>query len=119
MGYSDAFTANMTRVVCDGLRGAQGDETVITLTAQADAICEPCPSKRGTGCSEQMKITALDRRHAVALGLHPGAQLTWGHAKSRIAARIEPDDLSTLCATCRWEPLGVCAEALRKLKAET
>lgn len=114
-GYDDDFTANMDHVVSHGLHGNDGDDTVITVTHQADVICGPCPHRRGTGCASQEKIDGLDRRHAHALHLKSGDVLTWGAAKQKIARFVNKGDLSTLCQGCQWLDLGLCEDALARL----
>ena len=114
-GYSDDFTANMSGIVVDRLRAPGGDDTVIEVTGATDDICAPCPKRRDTLCTEQDKIAALDRRHARALGLFVGSNLTWGDAKRRIVKRVPPGSLATLCAGCQWLELGLCEKALSEL----
>lgn len=114
-GYSDGFTANMSRIVVDALRAPGGDDTVIEVTGKTDDICGPCPKRRATLCVEQEKITALDARHALALGLLTGTRLTWGEAKRRIVAHVPPGSLQTLCEGCQWLDLGLCEKALADL----
>ena len=113
-GYSDSFTANMAKIV-NRLRGPDGGDVVLHVTHQADAICAPCPHKRGLGCAKSAKITALDKRHAAALGLSDGDCLTWDDAQARIRAHVAPGDLQTLCAGCAWLKLGLCEAALSRL----
>ncbi|MGK7653340.1 DUF1284 domain-containing protein [Roseovarius sp. B08] len=114
-GYSDAFTANMARIVEDRLRAPGGDDVEIEVVAATDEICAPCPKRRGTRCTSQDKIAALDTRHADALGLTVGTRLTWGDAKRRIAANVPPGALSQLCAGCQWLELGLCEAAVIEL----
>lgn len=116
-GYSDDFTANMAGIV-DRLRGPDGDGTALEIIIQADAICAPCPHKRGAGCVKDAQITALDARHAQALGLKDGARLTWGQAQARIVAQVAPRALRTLCAGCQWLDYGMCESALTALHNE-
>ena len=119
-GYSDDFTANMARIVLDGLRAPGGDETFITVTGDTDDICAPCPKRRDNLCTSQDQIVALDYRHARALGLFSGTSLTWAEAKQRIIKRVPPGSLATLCNGCQWLELGLCEKALNDLhKAET
>ena len=114
-GYSDTFTANMADIVQGRLRAADGNDTPITVVGADDDICAPCPKRRGHLCASQEKISALDARHAAALGLHPGDHLTWGQAQTRIRANVPPGALDTLCKGCEWLSLGLCETALRKL----
>lgn len=113
-GYSPEFTRNMDAVVRDRLRADPA--TRVEFTAGADAICAPCPSRRGTGCEMADRIAALDRRHAEALGIAPGQRMTWAEAKARAVARLVPGDLDRICAGCRWLGLGLCKDALARLR---
>lgn len=117
-GYSDGFTANMSRIVEGRLRAIGGDDTVIKVTGATDDICAPCPKRRDTLCTEQEKIAALDARHARALGVFVGSHLTWAEAKRRIVERVPPGSLKTLCAGCQWLELGLCEKALAGLHAK-
>ena len=114
-GYSEAFTDNMTEIVCARLRGPDGDSTTLEVTRVSDAICAPCPKRRGTGCAENQKIATLDTAHAEALNLRPGDTLTWGDAKKRMAHL--PDDIhDRICTGCQWKDFGLCRDALLDLK---
>ncbi|WP_208353516.1 DUF1284 domain-containing protein [Pseudaestuariivita rosea] len=114
-GYSDAFTANMTAIVMGQLRASGGADTVIEVVGQTDDICQPCPKRRGSKCTSQARIEALDRRHAKALNLQTGDRLTWGQASARIREHVKPDDLQTICAGCQWLDLGLCQAAVKRL----
>ncbi|WP_245890371.1 DUF1284 domain-containing protein [Roseovarius confluentis] len=114
-GYSDAFTANMARIVDDRLRAPGGNDVAIEVVGATDDICAPCPKRRGTLCTSQAKIATLDTRHAGALRLSVGTCLTWGEAKQRIKANVLPGALTQLCAGCQWLDLGLCEAALKKL----
>lgn len=114
-GYSDTFTDNMTRLVTDGLKAPEGDDTPLLIVSAADAICAPCPHRQGWLCEKQSQIEALDRRHARALGIEAGNRLTWAEAKDRIRTKVAPGDLTDLCQGCRWLPLGLCEGALAAL----
>lgn len=115
-GYSPAFTANMNAIVLGRLRA--DPQTEVEFTLQADAICAPCPSRRGVGCEAQARIAALDRRHAEALGLAAGQRMTWKEAQSRAIDRLRPDDLNRICLGCRWLELGLCHQALARLQED-
>lgn len=114
-GYSDDFTANMVAIVTGRLRAETGADVVIEITGEADAICAPCPRRRGPGCADQPRIDALDGAHTEALGIAPGDVLTWGEAQDRVRDRITPDTLDTICAGCQWLPLGLCKAAVARL----
>lgn len=115
-GYSPEFTANMTAIVVGRLRAPGGEAEVIEVTREADAICAPCPARRGTGCESGERIAALDAAHAAALELAAGERLTWGAALGRMRA-LPPDIHRSICAPCPWRALGLCAAALARLQA--
>ena len=116
-GYSDRFTANMAGIV-DQLRGPGGNDVEIEVTHQADHICAPCPHRRGAGCEKSAQISALDQRHAQALGVQDGDCLSWREAQARIRAHVPPGALAGLCAGCQWLELGLCETALWELLKE-
>lgn len=106
----------MDAIVQDRLRA--DPLTEVEFTAEADAICAPCPSRRGMGCAMADKISALDRRHADALEIVPGQRMSWAEAQARAVARLVPDDLDRICAGCRWLDLGLCKGALDRLRQQ-
>ncbi|WP_368731052.1 DUF1284 domain-containing protein [Thioclava sp. JE_KL1] len=114
-GYSDRFTANMTEIVEGRLRQPEGAAVEIEVVGAADDICDPCPSRRGSGCTAQAKIDRLDAAHAAALDIAPGDVLTWGKALERMAA-LPADVHQTICAECQWLSAGMCAAALARLQ---
>ncbi|MEJ6391753.1 DUF1284 domain-containing protein [Gymnodinialimonas sp. 2305UL16-5] len=118
-GYSDSFTANMEAIVMGRLRADGGMDQPLEITSEADAICAPCPRRRGTGCESQARIEALDDAHGQALGLAPGDQLSWGEALDRVRTNITPDTLEEICAGCQWLPMGLCKSAVARLQDNT
>lgn len=115
-GYSAGFTQNMAGIVVGRLRAPGGGTTEIEVVGAADDICAPCPSRRGTGCESAARIGWLDAAHAQALGLKPGARLSWAEAQDRM--KTLPDDaLQQICTPCQWLALGMCEAALKRLKA--
>lgn len=115
-GYSDAFIANMADIVVGRLRAPAGDAEILQVTVQADDICGPCPKRRGTGCTSQARIDALDAAHAAALGLKDGDQITWGDAMERVKRLVAPEDLNQICEGCGWLEYGMCAAAVARLR---
>lgn len=117
-GYSASFTANMTAIVQGQLRATNGKEMMILVVGAVDDICTPCPKRRGISCENQNKISGLDLRHATALGLKIGEQISWGQALQLIKARVKPDDLDNICKGCQWLEYGMCKQALGQLHNE-
>jgi hypothetical protein len=114
-GYAPVFTANLNRIVHGQLRAPGGEDLLVRITGDADAICAPCPKRIGLGCQAQTVIDALDRRHGEALGLAPGDKLRWGQCLDKVRARVGPEDLDHLCSGCSWLGAGICKAAVARL----
>ncbi|MBA4749973.1 MAG: DUF1284 domain-containing protein [Alphaproteobacteria bacterium] len=114
-GYSSDFIRNFAKIVKQ-LRGPHGDQTKLIATTYTDSICAPCPHKRGNLCKDQEYISALDQRHAVALGWQSGHTYTWYEVKERLKTLSE-ETFHQICEGCSWKDMGVCLTALQALKA--
>jgi hypothetical protein len=114
-GYSEAFVANMTRVV-EALR----PDALVTVLDRPDDLCAACPNLAASGCAlhgpgTERGIVAQDRDVLRRLGLEAGERVAWGEVLARIRAHVRPQDLDAVCGTCPWLPLGHCKAGLRKL----
>jgi hypothetical protein len=116
-GYSPPFIKNY-QSICDQLRAPDGDSIEIEVIEETDAICKPCPHRRGSLCTEQTKIEQLDQAHAKVLGIKPGDQLTWGEAKDRLRQRMSIATHLEICQGCEWLDHGDCRKALANLRDE-
>ena len=114
-GYSEEFVRGFQQIA-DQLRGPGGDAISIRVVARTDAICAPCPSKRGSHCDSESKIQTLDQAHAEVLELKAGETLTWGEAKKQLGEKMTLEAFHSACAPCAWKLLGVCQAALEKLQ---
>ena len=88
--------------------------TEVIFTGTADSICAPCPSRRGIGCEAGERISGLDARHAVALGIRPGQRMSWAEAQGRAISRVRPKDLQHIWSGCQW--IALCQPALARLQ---
>jgi len=113
-GYSPDFIVNFTNIM-EKLQGADGDDTMLTVVADTDAICSPCPHRREQRCTSQEKIVRLDHAHMTVLGIKPGDTLTWGRAKQLIAEQMTLQKFHQACAPCQWKKLGICEEVLNNV----
>jgi hypothetical protein len=118
-GYTDAYIANISRLVFSELGRADGGKKEILITADADAICAPCPHRRGLCCDTEDLVSAMDAAHGEMLDLEPGDRLTWAECRTRVLERIVPDDLQTLCAGCSWLAGGTCQASLQRHLSKT
>lgn len=116
MGYGETLVANMTRLVREELRAPGGEDLRVRITASADVVCASCPYRVGQGCQMQERIDRTDADHAAALDVAPGQVLRWRDCLDRVRLRIEPDDLDTICRGCPWLPLGMCKNAVARLR---
>lgn len=112
LGYSPACAANMAAV----LRALDASPDVpVVVTDAPDDICAGFPADQPCHCLGP-EVLARDRRVIVAIGVAAGAALPWGELRRRIARAFAPGDLTALCATCPWLPLGYCGEGLSRLR---
>lgn len=114
-GYSDAFVENFARII-GHLKAPGGDDHIIQVVEETDSVCEPCPERRGTLCSEQGKIKRLDEAHGRVLDLKGGDKLSWGEAKMKIASNMDVETFEHICHECSWKDLGYCRKALIELQ---
>lgn len=120
-GYSSAFVQTMAAVQIE-LFGRP--HRTVQLLDRPDPICEACPNLVDGGCTlggpeHEVHMRLHDREVLHRLGLEPGAVLTWAEIRERIGSRIRGADLPAICTTCPWLPMGVCAESVDALRAET
>lgn len=100
-GYSQAFTEHMTRI-----QTRITEETPVTLTAGADAICAACPNNRNGLCSSGEKADRYDRGVLSFCGLRVGETLPYGAFAALVEARIlAPGRRGEICGDCRWGSL--------------
>jgi uncharacterized protein len=109
MGYSKEFCENMT-VVYEKLR--KGPETMIGIVLGPDDLCAAYPKDQESHC-EGRTVYQRDADILEKLGLQVGMERSWSDICSQVTEHVEPSDISHLCATCRWQPYGVCAEGVR------
>jgi hypothetical protein len=109
MGYSKEFCENMTQVY-ETLRAQP--ETTIRVVLGPDDLCAAYPTDEVPHC-ENRTVYDRDAEIVAKLGLQVGLELSWSEICSKVAGYVKPGDIGHLCATCRWEPYGVCAEGVR------
>lgn len=112
MGYSEAFTATMSAVY-ETLRTEP--TTPVILVEGPDDICAAFPEDGPYHCLEE-RVRVRDERVRKRLGLAVGSQVPWEEILSRIAVRVRPDDIPRWCRTCPWEPLGLCAQGVARVR---
>ncbi|MEK8128068.1 DUF1284 domain-containing protein [Paenibacillus filicis] len=108
MGYSEEFCVNMT-VIYERLR--MEPDTEVVMTEGPDDICAYYPQDKPPHC-EGASVYGRDALVLERLGLQLDRPLPWSEVKGRIAVEIESHDISVICATCPWEPYGVCREGV-------
>ena len=105
-GYSDAFVDNMTRIV--GVLRAS--DPLLTLRADADAICRSCPHNVDGVCESADKVMSYDAAVLRLTGLRDGARLRWSALTALTRGHIlSAGGLSEVCGDCQW--YDICSEA--------
>lgn len=117
MGYSPEFTANMN-AIHDYL--FTHPESEVTLIVGADSLCSACPLLEDQVCHHDRHdggwISQHDLRTLTHTGLAAGETYPWQTIERAIADAFTGDDIATFCARCRWQPLGVCAAGIDRLR---
>lgn len=119
-GYSPAFTENMT-AIHRSLRG--NPDQAVELVEEPDTVCGACPHRAPAGCTlngggSEAGMQAQDRHVLTRLGLAAGSAVRWRDVLERIRLSILGSDLPTICGSCRWLPLGYCAEGIDRLRRQ-
>lgn len=115
-GYSVSFIKNYKQIA-KLLKGQE--EELIQVVTGLDSVCNACPHQRTADqCHYQEKIDGLDKAHAEVLRLKEGEILSWKQAKERIKDHMTLEKFHQSCARCEWKGMGVCEQALRKLRDE-
>ena len=110
-GYSPEFVANMTAVLT---HLGRNPETVVEVGDTKDVLCLGLGTVEPHHCEEKT-VVARDREVLRRLDLQAGDRLTWSTVLNRVSKTFHPQDLTTLCSTCPWLPLGYCQEGLAEL----
>ncbi len=98
-GYSEDFTANMTRVI-----NAFSEESAsVRLTCSADVICAACPNACAGGCDSPDKVDSYDKAVLDICGLSEGGVIGAGElfALAREMV-IDSGKIANVCADCCW-----------------
>jgi hypothetical protein len=112
-GYSPAFIKNYQNII-DTLKDSE-NPVLLQVVEETDAICVPCPHRRGKRCTSQAKIETLDEAHAKILDLKAGDLYTWAEATEKIKQSFTLEIFEEVCKPCSWKELGLCRQALKKL----
>lgn len=116
-GYSPAFVDNMAAIHA---ALAANPDRLIRLHAEPDTVCAACPHLAAgctlNGLGSESEMARQDRDVLARLDLTAGAVVTWRDVLARIRRAISGDDLPSICGSCRWLPLGYCAEGLKRLR---
>lgn len=110
LGYSDEFVENMARVHARVF----SDKALVEIVAGADSICDACPRLANGKCG---KARHKDATILSLLSLQPEDRLEPDEIYLRVAEAITPENLSNICARCRWLSLGYCAEGLSGIRS--
>lgn len=111
-GYSDGFCANMTEIY-ETLR--RKPETEIEVIDGPDDICRAFPIDQHAHCRND-SVFRKDIDILTRLGMAVGDRSSWSDVLERVADRVQPIDIRSLCSDCRWEPYGLCKEGVAHIR---
>jgi hypothetical protein len=111
MGYSDAFTENMSAIKS----ALEDNSTLVELTLAPDLICGACPHLTTRSACQRLDGTERDRATAAALAVAPGTTKSWRWWLDRVGERISPEWLAENCGDCSWFAMGHCLRAIKDL----
>lgn len=116
-GYSLGFIENLSRI---HTHLKENPQARVKVVIEPDAVCGACPHYGEQGCmidgsGSEEDMIAQDKRVLSLLGLQPGTVLSWQNLLELIGTSVVGDNLPEICGTCRWLPLGYCAEGIDRL----
>lgn len=107
-GYSESFCVNMTSIY-ETLR--KEPDTVVEIVKGPDDICRAFPSDQHPHC-ENGSVYERDAAVLSQIGAGLGSRVRWSELCERVGIAVAPGDIRVLCASCRWQPLGLCEEGV-------
>ncbi len=112
-GYSPAFVDNMRNILAFLTTHPQ---TLVECVDGPDILCAACPPEEPDHCRE-FSVIGRDRAVLKRIGAARGVPWPWAKLVEATAQAYVPNDLTTLCATCEWLPLGYCQTGLQEFRA--
>lgn len=114
LGYSPEFVSNMQRIRHKLIKSPDAE---VEVTISPDDICSACPHLEAGCCTRNGEESETRKRRKDAdilqrLSLPPGDRLPSAELFALTAERF-CDGIEDLCSSCRWFPLGWCAEGIR------
>lgn len=99
-GYSDEFTANMTKVI----RFLEKENPVVTLTCGFDEICSCCPNAVSGICGTDDKVQRYDSKLLEFIFASSGDRMLWSDFLSLVRRNIvDEKSVSDVCGDCKWQ----------------
>lgn len=119
-GYSPEFTENLAAIARSL---ALNPDQLVQVVEEPDAVCGACPHQAQSGCTlngreSETEMRAQDHVVLTRLGLQAGTVVRWGDVLACIRSAVRGSDLPGICGSCRWLPLGYCAEGIDDLRNE-
>ncbi len=111
-GYSKKFIRNFNAIMAS-LNSPDGDHEPITIAANTDDICGPCPHKRDLACESEAKVRHLDAAHGELFGLTADTTITWSNYKQVMSDKLTIEKFNKICQGCEWKASGICESVLR------
>jgi len=120
LGYSPEFVSCMW-LVRDKALSSPNVEVEVTISP--DDICSACPHLTSDGCARngqesETRTGGKDSAVLQRLSLSPGDKLPSGELFALVAEKFA-GGIEDVCSSCRWFPLGWCAEGIRSRSMAT
>jgi hypothetical protein len=107
-GYSDGFTAGMTKIT-QQLRGNTAGAVV--LSDRPDGICAGCPKRSADGRScaaDHNDTVTMDRKVLNFLHLSTDRTYTYDELLETAEKNFTRDMFDAVCGPCSWHAKGLC-----------
>lgn len=100
-GYSDEFTANMSRII-----RSLAIDPLLTVTANADGVCEKCPNMIDGACKTRDKVDRYDKAVLESIGALDGDREKYTELRKKVREKIiYSGKRESICGDCEWSEL--------------
>ena len=100
-GYSDEFTAHMSKIVTQLQAGA-----TVRLVAETDIVCEKCPKNQSGICQTADLVKEYDGQVLARCGLQEGTVIPFADFQKLVLERIiHAGEREKICGNCQWNDI--------------
>lgn len=97
-GYSDSFTANMSKMIA-----LLEENPNVRIIDHTDEICKACPHDQSGVCDSSEKVKRYDKAVLKLCGIESGAEMPWNEFCKLVSKNIiAANKLADVCGDCQW-----------------